>query len=280
MAPRRDRVLLLRRFRYGESSLVVHALSAGHGRVHLMARGAYRPRSRYYALLDLFDTLELEWDARPGRDLHELRAGALVTRRAVLSRDLARYRAATTVLELADLCAREGTDAPALFGLGERALDALADGAEPARALLLFELRLLRAIGLEPALARCAACAGPAVPVREGDAEDGPRAAFSAGAGGRLCAGCAAEAHAAGRRVGTLPVRLLDAAAKLIEEGGAGQWDAAAEVRLGPGELLRTRDLVARFLEYHLAERPRTYRSLLSVPNRNQARAHSHPAAP
>ena len=65
----RDRALLLRRFPYGESSLVCHALSRTHGRVHLLAKGAYRPTSRFYAALDLFDTLELEWNATPGREL-------------------------------------------------------------------------------------------------------------------------------------------------------------------------------------------------------------------
>ena len=59
MATREDRALVLGRHPWSESSLVVHALTAGHGRVHLLARGAYRPGSRYFAALDLFDTLEI-----------------------------------------------------------------------------------------------------------------------------------------------------------------------------------------------------------------------------
>ena len=54
-----DRALLLRRFPYGESSLVVQALTREHGRVHLIAKGVYRPSARFYAALDLFDTLEI-----------------------------------------------------------------------------------------------------------------------------------------------------------------------------------------------------------------------------
>ena len=52
----RDDALILRRFSFGETSLVVQVLTREHGRVHLIARGAYRPKSRYYAALDLFDT--------------------------------------------------------------------------------------------------------------------------------------------------------------------------------------------------------------------------------
>jgi hypothetical protein len=34
----------------------------------------------------------------------------------------------------------------------------------------------------------------------------------------------------------------------------------------------RVRDLIARFLEYHLEGRPKSYRQFLSVPNRNRPR--------
>ena len=54
-----DNALLLRRFPYGESSLVVHALTRAHGRVALLARGAYRPKSAYCGVLDLFDKHDL-----------------------------------------------------------------------------------------------------------------------------------------------------------------------------------------------------------------------------
>ena len=88
MAAQTDRALVLRRFRYGESSLVLQVLTEGRGRVHLIARGAYRPGSRYYAVLDLFDTLELTWSHQPGRELQNLREGTLIDRRMGIVRDL------------------------------------------------------------------------------------------------------------------------------------------------------------------------------------------------
>ncbi|MDB4538630.1 recombination protein O N-terminal domain-containing protein, partial [bacterium] len=53
--------LLLRRTPFGETSLVVHVLTPDHGRVELMAKGAHRPRSRFFGVLDWFDTLDLSW---------------------------------------------------------------------------------------------------------------------------------------------------------------------------------------------------------------------------
>jgi DNA repair protein RecO len=259
-----DSALILRRFAYGESSLVLHVLAREHGRVHMLAKGAYRPTARYYAALDLFDTLELGWQHAPARELQVLREATLRVRRHRLATDLACYEAALTVLELAGIGAPENAPAHELFDAATRALDALLAARAPVLVLIEFELALLHNLGLSPALERCAACGGEAPPVERGsDGEE--RAAFSAGAGGRLCPACAAEARAAGRRVGTLPTRVL----ALAYACGPG-----ASERLAPEfdlqTLENTRDFVARFLEYHLEGRPVSYRRFLAVPNRNR----------
>ncbi|MCC7012289.1 MAG: DNA repair protein RecO [Planctomycetes bacterium] len=262
MAPIVDRALLLRRFPYGESSLVCHALTRTHGRVHWLAKGAYRPSSRYYGVLDLFDTLEVSWNERPGVELQLLTAASLERRRASISRDLGFYRAALVVLELATLAAPEGHSDPRLFELVERALDDFASGAPADAVLVEFELSFLQNLGLAPALVVCASCGGSA-PSFEASPGEGPRVAFSSGAGGRLCRSCAAQARAVGRRVGTLPLAVLERADAIL----AGRARASAyDVR----ELDRTRDFVARFLEFHLERRPAGYRSFLAVPNRNR----------
>ena len=85
--PAIDTAILLRRHRYGESSLVVHALSRSHGRVHLIAKGAYRPTSGYCGALDLFDTLELQWTAKSRSELKVLRGARPTLLRRPISRD-------------------------------------------------------------------------------------------------------------------------------------------------------------------------------------------------
>jgi DNA repair protein RecO len=259
-----DSALILRRFAYGESSLVLHVLARERGRVHLLAKGAYRPTSRYYAALDLFDTLELGWQHTPGRELQVLREATIGERRHRLATDLAQYEAALTVLELAGIGAPENAPAHELFDAASRALEALLAGRAPTLVLIEFELALLHNLGLSPALERCAACGGEAPPL-EGENGGEERAAFSAGAGGRLCPSCAAEARAAGRRVGTLPTRVL-ALAHACRPGAS----AGGALEADPQTLENTRDFVARFLEYHLEGRPVSYRRFLAVPNRNR----------
>jgi DNA repair protein RecO (recombination protein O) len=256
MASATDRALLLKRTPFGESSLVVQVLSARHGRLSILAKGAYRTSSRFFAVLDLCDTLELDWQTSPRAELGTLRSGSILVRRAAIARAPQSFRAATCVLELADITSRAGQPEPELFALAEGALGRLQAAEEPPDAVLArFELELLRSLGLPPALESCAACGGAAAAV---DAA-GTRAAFSAGAGGRLCRACAEAARAAGRRVGTLPLEVLEDARALAGPGPVP----------GPARLVKVRDFVERFLGYHLDVRPKSHSSFLSSPNRN-----------
>ncbi len=257
----RDLGLILRRFPYGESSLVLHVLTREHGRLHVLAKGAYRPTSRYYAALDLFDTLALEWSARPGAELVQLVAAEIELRRARISHDLDAFSAGVTALDLAALGSHEGHANPELFATLSHALDRLAARTAPAAALVEFELAFLHNLGLAPALTACASCGGAAPPLEQ-EPDDEARAAFSASSGGRLCSGCAIAARAAGRRVGTLPAAVLERADAIL----ARRVDAAT---LAAFELERVRDFVARFLEVHLESRPSSYQRFLAAHNRN-----------
>jgi len=65
MAEVRDDALLLRRIPYSDTSLICHFLTAGHGRIAVMARGARRPKSPFRASLEPLYDLQISW--RSGR---------------------------------------------------------------------------------------------------------------------------------------------------------------------------------------------------------------------
>lgn len=256
-----DLALIVRRFAYGESSLVVHALTREHGRVHLLAKGAYRMRSRLFGVLDLFDTLHLSWSERPGVELGNLEEAQLLERRQRLAHNLESYRAALTVLELASLAAPERAACRELFELCRASLHALGSTGSPALTLVEFELALLHNLGLEPALEACASCGG-AAPATDTADPAAARVEFSAAAGGRLCAECARRWRDSGGRVGTLPVDVLEFSAALRRPSDA---------RAAPSELLeRAHDFAARFLRHQLDCQPKSYRVFLSAPHRNR----------
>lgn len=243
-----DTALCLRRFRYGESSLLVHALTPRHGRVAILAKGAYRLRSGYFGALDLFDTLELEW-SRSGSELGVLRTARIVQRRRGVSAALPRYRAALSALELCSVAARSDHAEPELFGSLAAALDHWSEGTTaPEVVLAAFDLAWLRQAGLAPALAACASC-GRAAPAPGDEVEE--TAAFSAGAGGLLCRRCAAEPPRRGAAQVRVPWSLLRAAHGLAATPLGRLEQAGVAPALVP-PLCR---LVGGFLEVHLERR-------------------------
>lgn len=246
MATRRvDRALLLGRFPFGESSLVAHAFTREHGRVHLLAKGAYRATSRFAWTLDLFDELELTWSERRGSPLALLAAGTVTRRRRCIPADLTRYRAALAGLELADLCTQERQPEPGLFDLTGAFLERLDAGAPaPRLELCAFDLRALDRLGLAPALLGCARCGRAAPPL----SQERHQVVFSAAAGGRLCSDCATEARTTGLRVGTLPVDVLRVAHSLLTDPP----ENAARLRLTATQEDRLQRFVQEFLEHHL----------------------------
>jgi DNA repair protein RecO (recombination protein O) len=253
-----DDALVLRRFAYGESSLVLHVLTPAHGKVALLAKGAYRPSSGFFAVFDLFDTLRLRWSARMGAELGLVTRAALRTRRPTVARDLARYRVALGLLELAGMTAREEHEETVLFRWLETSLELLHGGQVPAALVAVAaDLALLRANGLAPALLQCASCGARA-------AERSGSVVVSPALGGRLCARCAAAEERRGRALERLPLNVVRVADSLMSTIPA----QLERTRLDERLLARVQAFVGRFLEYHLETRLRSRNGPAPIPRR------------
>jgi DNA repair protein RecO (recombination protein O) len=255
----RDRALVLRRYPYGESSLLVHALTPGRGRVSLLAKGAYRLHSGYFGTLDLFDTLLVAFQARAGAELSLVSSARIQVRRKHVTMDLERYGAALACLELAWLGAREGEEEAALFHLTETALDLLDAGEAPPQVVeSAFELQFLRERGWSPVLEACVTCGKALTAPRRA----GGTALFSPAEGGQLCPECATAARARRAAVTALSWSALRVASSLLET----PLELLARVRLDPGIGRQVLDFVRRFVEYHLETRPRSFEASARPP--------------
>ena len=159
---------------YRNSSQLLECLTATHGRVGLVARGSRETKSRQRALLQPFGALRLSWLRRGelGRLTHvEAQAQAFPLD---AHRLLAGYYCNELVLRL---LARDDPNAE-VFSCYSRCLARLAGGESMARALRLFELDLLAALGYGLELDRDAMTGEPLVPERHYrfELENGPRA--------------------------------------------------------------------------------------------------------
>ncbi|WP_028536041.1 DNA repair protein RecO [Paludibacterium yongneupense] len=133
---------------YRETSLLVDALTAGHGRVTLVARGARRPRAELRGLLLPFQPLSLSWFGKGDvRTLHSAdwlgglpQLGGLPLLSGFYLNEL--------VLKLT---VRDDPHAET-WQVYDRAVRGLASGAALAEVLRRFELGLVRALGYAPPL--------------------------------------------------------------------------------------------------------------------------------
>lgn len=145
-----DTGLILRVRPLTETSLIVHWLTAEHGRVGTVAKGARRPKSPLRGKLDLFFLADLSWAPSRRSTLHVLREVTVRDTHAALRRDLALVQAASYAVQLLEQATETDTPLPGPFHLLAELLVTLPAHPVPALAVLGFELRLLEDSGLAP----------------------------------------------------------------------------------------------------------------------------------
>ena len=128
---------------YQETSQIIEALGAHHGRVGLVARGARRPNSRWRSVLQPFLPLRLSWVGRGG--LYTLRSAEPASFAPAL--DGLGLMGAFYLNELILNFVRRGDPHPGLFIAYSQALAELRLGGDPEPALRRFELQLLAEVG-------------------------------------------------------------------------------------------------------------------------------------
>jgi DNA repair protein RecO (recombination protein O) len=178
--------VVLHAFDYLESSRIVKLATRVAGIQSALAKGARRARGAQRLTLDLFVEGSAQLYVKPGRDLQTLGGFDLARSRAGLATDLGRFSAASAIAELLLRFGRDEHE-PEWFDALVAALDGIESAPVPRVriAALAGAWHIVAALGFAPSLDACARC----------HADIGPEddAAFSHGAGGILCANCAAE---------------------------------------------------------------------------------------
>ena len=220
--------IVLRSIRYGEADRILHLYSRDRGRIGAVAKGVRRPKSRFGGRLEPLFRVGLVLHEGRG-ELHTVTSVQTIHAHATLREGRATLARATEacegVLRLFD-SAEPNVPAYNLLCHELGLLDA-APGAAGRGQALAFRLKLLLAAGFVPELAACASC---------GEREH--LGAFSAGAGGVVCAACEAGSFA------------LDPAAHEFLVSALGQPLAA--VAAAPERALAQADrAIAETLEHH-----------------------------
>jgi DNA repair protein RecO (recombination protein O) len=145
--------LILRLRPLTETSLIVHWLTADFGRVATVARGARRPKSPFRGKLDLFYLCEFTFLRSRRSDLHTLREVSLCETHDALRRELGWLEQASSAAKLLEQTTETETPLPECFDLLSGFIRHLLSCPPQALSTIIFELKLLRLLGLSPDLA-------------------------------------------------------------------------------------------------------------------------------
>ena len=142
--------IILRTRPLTETSLIVHWLTPGLGRLATVAKGARRSQSPFAGKLDLFYRAEFSFSRSRSSDLHTLREVNLKETFAALREDLARLQQAAYATHLIELATETETPIPVVFALLEGFIQRLVTAPAVPQTIYALELKLLQELGLEP----------------------------------------------------------------------------------------------------------------------------------
>ncbi len=251
MAIQKTDALVLRAIDYSETSQVAWFFTREHGRVHVIAKGARRPRSPFEGALEPLVRGEILFyrkkrQATDEESLDLLKEFDPADRYPGIRSDLGRFYRGSYVAELLRELSMPDEPMPALYDAAVATLETLARGEARVldAVLAAFEVRALRASGLEPSLDRCVEC--DAVPTA--DVID-----FAPVAGGVVCrAHRGVDAHAF-----TAPRSALHALTVLgADERPRGR------VAFGPEVVREVRRVLDAFIAHRLGKELRLPRHL------------------
>jgi len=161
----RTQAFLLRARPYGESDVIAGFLTAEHGKISGIARGARRSRRRFTGpALQPFHELEIRYKRRAHSELVFLQESRLLGGFDGLIAEIDSFAWASYVTELTDIVLAAADPCRDVYDLYRRALERLADRQPATATCQHYTLRLLEHAGWCPDFERCAVCSAPLAP--------------------------------------------------------------------------------------------------------------------
>jgi DNA repair protein RecO (recombination protein O) len=216
-----DEAVILRSFRYGDTSRIVVFLSGRFGKIHAIAKGARTPRSGFGAALDILAESRLIFYLKVERELQLIRKADLIHGHRALLDHPVRYHYGCAAVEFADrLVFGEGDlEDPASLLRSTLSVLETAGEARLGAVFKAFQLQFATHLGYRPHVAGCLRCP-PAAEARS--------LRFAIREGGLVCP---RHQDQAGETVGMSPeaVAVLRRLTETEAMEGLGSWDPGVD---------------------------------------------------
>ncbi len=145
----KSRAILIRRYRFSETSLLCIWITETHGKIKTSARGALQPKSAFRGKLDVFHEVEIGFDPPKTGEIHNLREAILLHPFAGPDVRYANLAVAAYFGDLTDLATETSAPADEIFTLLARAVAYLRTTPPTHRAIHFFEAELCKTLGIQ-----------------------------------------------------------------------------------------------------------------------------------
>ena len=239
MAIHTSPALIVRRWNFRETSLILSVFTESSGKFHGLIKGFYDRPPRYGpAIPGSLNTIVFYESSH--RQLQLIAQCDLVDPLRTGEADARVLQAQSRLLELLEQGTVERDPHPELFRLSIQALRAMALAADPDGLVRLFEIKCLKLLGLSPSVEDCVGC----------NAAADIRSVLSLKHGGLLCARCAAkDRHAKPLLPGTLAT---------LQHLLAQPWEMALRLQWTRPVRAELDRLLDRFIAFHIEARFKT----------------------
>lgn len=149
--------IVLNETRYRDTSKILNIYTKKLGKISVMARGAYNPKSKLIPYTQAF--AYNEYDLQRGRNFFYIRDASVVDSFYNIREDIERMVYGSYILELINKSTPEEEKNEVLFLLLEKALQVLSQLEEGfLKFIIAFELKFISFLGYRPYVERCVNC--------------------------------------------------------------------------------------------------------------------------
>ena len=151
----RDKGIVLRSYKLGESDRIVVMMTEHHGKIRAVAKGIRKTKSKIGARLEPMSHVDVL--LYKGRELDTVSQVELIDSSARLHNNLDKLTQGMSMLEAVDQIAEDRESSPHLYRMLQGALNALMEQDSPVM-LAAFYWKLLAAEGVSPQVQSCVGC--------------------------------------------------------------------------------------------------------------------------
>jgi len=151
--------IVLRTVNYSETSIIATLLSNESGKIALMAKGARKPKSSFFAQLEPMNILSINYFHKDARNIQLLKNSSFIEDSIGIRENFNSLNYGLTIVEILDKLLHENDTDPIIFRLSVRIL--LAFKAKQINYDIIFSFFLLHLsirLGFMPELYKCSSC--------------------------------------------------------------------------------------------------------------------------